>query len=158
MLREVSMSKLKKINTKQIVPLSLVIMGTVFAAIGVFHLGFWHPENGPQPGFFPTIMAIVMILTSIVALLQSFRENETADYKMDELSVVAAGVGIFVATFIIGLIPTVFAYLIIWLKVVEKSSWKATFLVLGVVAFISLGVFGAWLGVQFPLGVFENIL
>jgi len=99
-----------------------------------------------------------MIVTSIVSFFQSIKESGKAEYKPDELLVVAAGIGIFVATFIIGLVPTLFAYLILWLKLIEKSSWKVTIIVLAVVAFISLGVFGAWLGVQFPMGVFEYIL
>ena len=69
-----------------------------------------------------------------------------------------AGVGIFAVTFLIGLLPTLFLYVILWLKIFEKESWKNTILVLMVTAAISIGVFYLWLGVQFPMGVFEYIM
>ncbi|MDK2789002.1 MAG: hypothetical protein PWP07_2247, partial [Epulopiscium sp.] len=83
---------------------------------------------------------------------------EAVEYKPDEFLVIAGGIGIFVATFIIGLVPTIFLYVILWLKLVEKSSWKPILIVLAIVAFITIGVFGMWLGIQFPMGIFENIL
>ncbi len=149
---------MKGIQTKRLVPLIFIVMGVVYAVMGFTKLGFWDSVDGPRPGFFPSIMAVVMVITSLVALLQSFKNTEKVVFKPEELLVIAGGIGIFAATFIIGLIPTLFLYVILWLKIVEKTSWKATLIILAVVAFITLGVFGMWLGVQFPMGLFENIL
>ena len=79
-------------------------------------------------------------------------------YKKEELLVIAAGAGIIAGSFIIGLIPSCFAFVIIWLKVFEKATWKATLIVLAIAAFISVGVFDYWLGIGFPMGIFENFL
>lgn len=149
---------MKGVNTRWIVPVIFIVMGLVFAIIGFTQLGFWHSVDGPMPGFFPSIMAIVMVATSIIAFLQSFKNKEKVDYKKDELLVIAGGIGIFVATFIIGLVPTIFLYVILWLKLIEKTSWKITLIILVVVAFITIGVFGMWLGVQFPMGLFESLV
>ena len=93
-----------------------------------------------------------------MSLIQSFKDTKAAEYNGPELLVVAGGIGIFVSTFIIGLVPTIFLYIILWLKLYEKAPWKPTLVVLGVAAAITIGVFGMWLGIQFPMGVFENIL
>lgn len=147
-----------KFGSKQVIPLLLAIMAAVFGVIGFTQLGFWHSVDGPQPGFFPSIMAIVMFLTSLLAFFQSFKEEGKAEYKKLELLVIAAGAGIILATFIIGLIPSCFVFVLLWLKVFEKASWKSTLIVLAVVAFITIGVFSMWLGIQFPMGLLENIL
>jgi small-conductance mechanosensitive channel len=144
--------------TKRILPLIFVVMGLIFAVLGFTQFGFWSDANGPMPGFFPSIMAIVMVLSGIASFIQSLKDTEAVEYKPDEFLVIAGGIGIFVATFIIGLVPTIFLYVILWLKLVEKSSWKPILIVLAIVAFITIGVFGMWLGIQFPMGIFENIL
>lgn len=146
------------IKTKQIIPLLLVGLGVVFAVIGFTQLGFWNSVDGPQPGFFPSIMAIVMVLSGIITFFQSLKDDNNVEYKLPELLVIGAGLVIFAATFIIGLVPTIILYIILWLKLFEKSSWKATLTVLAICAFITIVVFGMWLGIQFPMGILENIL
>lgn len=149
---------MNKINMKQVMPLILAGVALVFAYIGITQLGFWHAVDGPQPGFFPSIMAIVMFLTSILAFIQSLKETEKPKYHSDEFLVIAAVVGIIALSFIIGLLPSCFLYVVIWLKFFEKCSWKSTLIVLAVIAVIVIGVFQMWLGIQFPMGIFEAIL
>ena len=149
---------MKKITTKQIIPLLMAALGIVFAAVGFGQLGFWDSVDGPKPGFFPSIMAIVMVLASILAFVQSLKEEGKPEYKKEELLVIGAGAGIFAATFVIGLLPTIFIFVILWLKIFEKESWKNIIIVLLVVAFIAIGVFNMWLGIQFPMGLFEYIM
>ncbi len=149
---------MKKMSMRQLLPIIAALFGSVFAIVGFLQLGFWNKVDGPMPGFFPSIMAVVMVVTSILAFLQSLDEEKKTEYKKEEILVIMAGVGIFAVTFLIGLLPTLFLYVILWLKIFEKESWKNTILVLMVTAAISIGVFYLWLGVQFPMGVFEYIM
>lgn len=149
---------MKKITTKQLLPVGMALFGSVFAIVGFLQLGFWNNVDGPMPGFFPSIMAVVMVLASILALLQSFKEEKETDYKKEEILVIVAGISIFALAFIIGLLPTIFLYVVLWLKFFEKESWKNIVVVLCVAAAISIGVFYIWLGVQFPMGFFEYIM
>ena len=71
---------MKKIGTKQIVPLVLAVFAVVFAVVGFTQLGFWEDVDGPQPGFFPAIMAIVMFLASIASFFQSLKEEKAASH------------------------------------------------------------------------------
>ena len=75
---------MKKIGTKQIVPLVLAVFAVVFAVVGFTQLGFWEDVDGPQPGFFPAIMAIVMFLASIASFFQSLKEEKAARYERDD--------------------------------------------------------------------------
>lgn len=149
---------MKKISSKQMIPIILAIVAVVFGAIGVLQLGFWDAVNGPQPGFFPSIMAVVMFLTSILAFIQSFKETGEADYNKNELLVIAAGAGIILGTFIIGLVASCYVFVICWLKIFEKAPWRDIIIILLVISFIVIGVFGMWLGIQFPMGLFEYII
>ena len=149
---------MKKTSSKQMIPIAMAIIAVVFGAIGVLQLGFWDAVNGPQPGFFPSIMAVVMLLTSILAFIQSFKETEKAEYNKNELLVIAAGAGIILATFIIGLVASCYVFVILWLKVFEKAPWKDIIIILIVISIIVIGVFGMWLGIQFPMGLFEYIM
>ena len=79
---------MKKIGTKQIVPLVLAVFAVVFAVVGFTQLGFWEDVDGPQPGFFPAIMAIVMFLASIASFFQSLKEEKAARYERDEMMVI----------------------------------------------------------------------
>ena len=75
---------MKKIGTKQIVPLVLAVFAVVFAVVGFTQLGFWEDVDGPKPGFFPAIMAIVMFLASIASFFQYLTEEKAerdADMK-----------------------------------------------------------------------------
>lgn len=82
---------MKKFGTKQLIPLAMALMGIVFAWIGFTQLGFWEKE--PKAGFFPTIIAIVMVIASIAAFFQTLKEEDKPSYNKDELLVIAGGSG-----------------------------------------------------------------
>lgn len=148
---------MKKFGSKQWIPIVTAVMGIVFAYIGFTQLGFWDKE--PKPGFFPSIIAVVMVISSIAAFFQTLKEEDQPEYNKNELTVIAGGLGVIAGSFIIGLIPTVFLYVLLWLKVVEKGTpWKHVIVIELIIAGIVLGVFAGWLQVQFPWGLFDMFM
>lgn len=148
---------MKKFSSKQLIPIATAVMGIVFAYVGIFQLGFWDKE--PKPGFFPSIMAIVLVIASIAAFIQTLGDEEKPEYNKNELSVIGGGLMLIVGSLIIGLIPTVFLFVLVWLKVVEKGTpWKDVIIIELIIAGIVLGVFAGWLQVQFPWGLFEMFM
>lgn len=148
---------MKKFGTKQLIPIATAIMGIVFAYIGFTQLGFWEKE--PKPGFFPSIIAIVMVIASIAAFFQTLKEEDQPQYNKNELMVIVGGLALIVGTFLIGLIPMVFVYVLFWLKVIEKNvPWKHIIVIELIIAVIVIGVFAGWLQVQFPWGLFEMFM
>ncbi len=147
---------MKKIGSKQMIPLATALIGVVFAVIGFTQLGFWDKE--PQPGFFPSIIAIVLVIASIAAFFQTLREEGQPNYNKNELLVILGGLSLIAGTFLVGLIPMVFLYVLFWLKVIEKGTpWKDIIIIELIVAVIVLGVFAGWLQVQFPWGMFDML-
>lgn len=148
---------MKKFGSKQLIPIATAVMGIVFAYIGFTQLGFWDKE--PKPGFFPSIIAIVMVIASIAAFFQTLKEEGQPEYNKNELMVIGGGLALIVGTFLIGLIPMVFLYVLFWLKVVEKGTpWKHILAIEAIIAVIVLGVFAGWLQVQFPWGLFDMFM
>ena len=138
------------------IPLATDRIGVVFAVIGFTQLGFWDKE--PQPGFFPSIIAIVLVIASIAAFFQTLREEGQPNYNKNELLVILGGLSLIAGTFLVGLIPMVFFYVLFWLKVIEKGTpWKDIIIIELIVAVIVLGVFAGWLQVQFPWGMFDML-
>lgn len=138
------------------IPLATALIGVVFAVIGFTQLGFWDKE--PQPGFFPSIIAIVLVIASIAAFFQTLREEGQPNYNKNELLVILGGLSLIAGTFLVGLIPMVFLYVLFWLKVIEKGTpWKDIIIIELIAAVIVLGVFAGWLQVQFPWGMFDML-
>ena len=94
---------MKKFGSKQLIPIVTALMGIVFAYIGFTQLGFWDKE--PKPGFFPSIMAIVMTVASIVAFFQTLKEEDQPSYNKHELTVIIGGLALILGTLLVGLIP-----------------------------------------------------
>ncbi|MEA5010566.1 MAG: tripartite tricarboxylate transporter TctB family protein [Angelakisella sp.] len=147
-----------KFGSKQIIPLLTAAFALVFIYTGLSKFGFWDEIKGPTPGFVPTIISVILLGISVLAFLQSFKDKKPS-YPKENFLVILAGIGIFAFTFLIGMIPTIIIYVILWLKLVEKTPWKQTLIVLAVIMAIVLGVFVFWLGVPFPEGIiFEALL
>ena len=148
---------MKKFGSKQLIPIVTALIGIVFAYIGFTQLGFWDKE--PKPGFFPSIIAIVMVISSIAAFVQTLKEDDQPEYNKNELTVILGGLSVILGSFLVGMIPMLFLFVLFWLKVVEKDvPWKHVIIIEAIVAFIALGVFAGWLQVQFPWGLFEMFM
>ena len=125
--------------------------------VGFTQLGFWDKE--PKAGFFPSIIAVVMVISSVAAFFQTLKEEDKPQYNKNELLVIAGGVGVIAGSFIIGMIPMIFLYVLFWLLVIEKGTPILHIIIIeAIVAVIVLGVFAGWLQVQFPWGLFENFM
>ena len=149
---------MNKFGSKQIIPLAFAALAVLWIATGLSYYGFWTDAIGPTPGFVPIIIAVIMFLVSMLSFAQSFKE-EKPDYPKANWLVILAGFSIFALTFLIGMLPTLAVYTLVWLKGYEKCSWKSTLLVFAVIMAIVVGVFVLWLGVPFPKGlVFDALL
>lgn len=148
----------KKFNTQALIPIATAVFAFVFIILGITQYGFW--SNQPMPGFFPIIVAMVLLLASIAALIQilTSKDQTATKYNKNELMVIISAAGIILGTFVVGLVASCLIYLFIWLKFVEHASWKAVVTIEIILAVIILGVFVTWLQVQFPMGLFQYIL
>lgn len=152
------MEQKKKFPSQAVIPCFTAIVALVFVVIGLKDYGFW--TNQPTPGFFPIIIAAVLLITSILSLIQTLRNKNCKEikYNIHELTVILGAAGIILCTFLIGLVPSCLIYIFIWLKFVEHTPWKNILIIEAVMAAIIIGVFVVWLQVHFPLGQLDIVL
>ena len=141
----------------QIIPIVTAVMSIAFIWLGLNKYGFWHPTKGPLPGFVPVVIAVGMLLASILAFVFSFRE-EAPVFPVANWLVPLSVACIIGATFLIGLIPSVAIYVLVWLRAYEKCTWKTTLITFAAIMAVVIGCFVLWLGVPFPKGLIYNAL
>jgi len=147
-----------KIPSKVIIPIIAIIIGAIFFYIGVFQYGFWDSEaSKPTKGFFPVIIATALIGLSILALVQGIK-SEKVEFNFKNWLVPLGLLAIIASSYIFGLVLSIAAYIVIWLKVYEKQTWKTTIITLAVAMFIVVGCFQLWLGIDFPLGIIFDLI
>ena len=151
-------NKKKGLNLRAIIPLATAIVSLVFIVVGLKDYGFWNAQ--PTPGFFPIIIAVVLLASSIACFFQVARDKDSADvkYNRNELMVMLGAAGIILCTFLIGLVPSCLIYILLWLKLVEHAPWKVVITIEIIMAAIILGVFTAWLQIRFPMGLLGSLL
>ena len=140
------------------IPLATIVFSLVFILVGLKDYGFW--KGQPTPGFFPIIIAVVLLVSSIACFLQIARDrdSETVRYNRNELMVMLGAAAIILCTFLIGLVPSCLIYIFLWLKFVEHASWKVIVIIELIMAAIILGVFTFWLQIRFPMGLLLDMI
>lgn len=148
---------MSKIRLKLVLPVVIAIISIVFMYLGIMEYGFWDSVRGPLSGFFPTLVATLLLLMSLLVLFQDLK-SEPVDLPVKNWLVPLAVVAILLSTYFIGLIVSCIVYLIVWTRFIEKYSWKTTIKTTLVVGGIIIGVFVLWLGVPFPRGIIFNAI
>ena len=147
-----------KIPTKVIVPVVTCAIGILFASIAFGQYGFWDSvAMKPTKGFFPGIISIGLIALSVLAFINGLK-SPTAEFRLINWYVPLAVLLIIAATYVIGMIPSLLIFVLLWLKVYEKQSWTTTIIALLIVSFIVIGCFRIWLDIQFPIGFIGELI
>ena len=148
---------MKKLGTVQLVPAATALLAVVFIWLGLTEYGFWNPAKGPMPGFFPVAIAVAMLFASLLAFVFSFKE-EAPEWPRANWLVVLSVALVMAGTFVFGLILSVAAYVLVWLRWYEKCSWRTTLTTFAFIMAIVIGCFVLWLGVPFPKGIVYDAL
>ena len=98
-------------------------------------------------------------MVCLVTVFTSLKKDGKAVYHKGELLVIAVALAIILSSlYLLGMLPTLGLFVVLWLRLVEKTPWKTTLIILAIVAAIVLGVFVFWLGVRFPKGAILNAI
>ncbi len=146
-----------KFGTKTILPMGTALLGFVFFIVGFFKYGFWDENIGTLPGFFPSIIGLLLFGISILAIYQSFNDEKNSSRKENWYPVFAV-ILIIAGNFIFGMYLSLLAFLVYWVRFYEKCSWKTTFVISAVMFVIVVGAFGFWLNINFPKGLLFNLI
>lgn len=146
----------KKLTTRILVPIIMFLFGAVFTYLGVTQYGFWDHE--PKPGFFPVIFGTVLMVASVLTFFQVVKETEPVTYHIGEVQVMLGALLLIVGSLVIGMIPMIFVYLFVWLKIIEKTPFGTCLIIMAIVGAIVIGIFVIWLQVQFPWGLLQSFI
>jgi len=141
----------------QIIPICTSALSILWIVMGLKKYGFWDEYKGPKTGFFPTIIAFVMLGISIFALVTSGKSKKP-EFDRGNWMAALGMLAMVLMSYVIGMELSILAFMLLWLKVYEKCSWKTTIIATVVVMAIVVGAFRFWLGIQFPMGLFGLIL
>jgi putative tricarboxylic transport membrane protein len=162
--KTVSMAGRKIHHKKDVVSgLCLLFLGLVLALL-CFRLSVW--KSGPQEGFFPLVIAVIIIGLSLLLLIQSVflgdQEKEDVSVKKEKKVHLSRVLSYIIATLLFGILLESIGFLIssalllvFILKVVEKRSWKITFALGLASVLISYILFAYLLGVPLPKGLIQ---
>ena len=139
--------------------LALIVVGVVVIA-DALRLGIGWGVEGPQSGFFPFWLAVLMVATAVVIAGQSLRRRSarpfvTAAQLRPVLVVLGPAVGLVVLTEGLGLYVASALYLAFYMRWVGRHGWP-TIAVLGVgIPLVTFVIFERWFLVPMPKGPLE---
>jgi hypothetical protein len=137
----------------------LMLLGVVIL-VEAIRLGFrWGPD-GPQSGFFPFWLALVVIAHTAAILVQAVRKHSkepfaTRDQLRMVLTVAWPAAAMVVLTQFIGLYVAATLYLFFYMRLVGRHSWPTTVGLSLSIPLLTFVVFEKWFLVPLPKGPLE---
>jgi len=123
----------------------------IFKGVTKYHL--W-VSNGPGGGLFPTVAGIILIICSIILLRRYIKQGNAPTIEKNALILVAAAILTALVVNVIGMIPALGLFIVLWLKLSQKKSILSS-LSLGVgTALFLYFIFDFLLRVPLPMGLF----
>ncbi|MGH7852706.1 MAG: tripartite tricarboxylate transporter TctB family protein [Candidatus Binatia bacterium] len=117
--------------------------------------------NTPAPGFFPTVLAVLLVLVSFLTWLAALRQSAGSLQHSEPLSFrkilwnLAALAAFTLLLESLGFLATTIVFLILLLRVVERQSWRMTVTVALCASVASYMILKRLLGIPLPMGFFE---
>lgn len=155
---EEDMGKKKKWNAEQIIPVITFVIGVIWLAYGLPKYG-WFDAKGPTLGFLPLTCAGLMVILSVVQFFRSFKVENNPKYLPESFLIWTCLLAVWGGSFLIGTLPCLVIFFVLWLKLFEKEPWLKT-IILTVVFFVLIYfIFVKWIAVPFKQGILiEKIL
>jgi hypothetical protein len=126
-------------------------------------LGIGWGTDGPRSGFFPFWLAVIMMTTCAVILLQTFRRESRETFVTREqlgsvLKVIWPATAMVLLTHFIGLYIAAAVYIGFYMRWVGRHSWTSVVAVAVAIPFVTFVIFELWFLVPMPKGPLENWL
>lgn len=135
--------------------LAFVVFGVLVAirAVGL-DIGGWRT---PGPGFLPLLAGAAASVLGAGLAFSRTAPRFTGDPQNPGRGKML-GAGILLGGYALGLdrlgfVPVTFVFIVIWLRVLERSPWRVATLVAAAATTAMYGVFIRWLAIPLPAGV-----
>jgi putative tricarboxylic transport membrane protein len=140
----------------------LMLLGGV-VLVDAIRLGIGWGTDGPKSGFFPFWLALIMIMTCAIILLQTLRRPNggafvTAEQLGPVLKVIWPATAMVLLTHFIGLYVAAALYIGFYGRWVGRHSWLSVIAIAVAIPVFTFMVFELWFLVPMPKGPLENWL
>lgn len=118
--------------------------------------------RAPQTGFFPTVLAALLLIVSFTLLAQGFFASVEKRRAPDRISAegwvrigatLAAMAGFALALERLGFFLTTFVLMVLLLRAIESQRWPKVIAIAVATAVLSHALFGWLLGIPLPAGI-----
>jgi hypothetical protein len=140
----------------------LMLLGGVVLFDAV-RLGVGWGTDGPKSGFFPFWLALIMVMTCAVILLQTWRSRSDEKFVTRAqlgpvFKVIWPATAMVLLTHFIGLYVAAALYIGFYMRWVGRHSWIAVAALAVAIPVVSFFIFELWFLVPMPKGPLENWL
>jgi hypothetical protein len=143
----------------------LIFLAGALVAWDSHRLGSSWASDGPEAGYFPFFIGLLICVCSAVVFVQALmkiKTDRTVFVTVGQLKQVMVILGPSTAYVLgvqlIGLYVSSAIFIFLFMKVAGKYSWLRSFLVGAAVSIISFVLFEIWFKIPLPKGPLENLL
>ena len=152
------------------VTMDIVVAALIFAlgALVIYEsnrLGSGWDENGPQAGYFPFYIGLLICICSAVVFVQSFvklRTDRRVFVRLDQfkqvLVILLPSAAYVLGVQLIGIYVPSAVFIGLFMKIVGKYRWLRSALVGLSVSVIAFLLFEVWFKIPLPKGPFEKLI
>ncbi len=140
----------------------LMLLGSI-VLFDAMRLGIGWSSDGPQSGFFPFWLAVIMIATCSVILLQTLRQPSGKPFVQREqlapvLKVFFPAAAMAALTHFVGLYVAAAFYIGFYMRWAGRHSWLAVVTLSVGIPLVTFFIFETWFLVPMPKGALESWL
>ena len=148
-------------RTADIVTGAIIMVFGLLVVFDSVRLGFGWEENGPQAGFYPFVMGMIMVIGCIIIIIQAIQRKGVArsdkpfiprEAVKPVLQVVIPATLMVAATEYIGLYLAAAIYMGIYMRWIGKHTWKAVLPIAIIVPSVTWYVFEKLFLIPMPQG------
>ena len=151
--------------TVDVIVAVLIFAAGALVAWDSHRLGSSWASDGPEAGYFPFFIGLLICICSAVVFVQSLikvKTDRTVFVTVGQLKQVMVILGPSTAYVLgvqlIGLYVSSAIFIFLFMKIAGKYSWLRSFLVGAAVSVISFVLFEIWFKIPLPKGPLENLL
>jgi putative tricarboxylic transport membrane protein len=148
-----------------------LVVAVVIFAMGALvawdshRLGSSWASDGPEAGYFPFFIGLLICFCSVVVFVQSLlrvKTDSTVFVTVEQLKqvmvILAPSIAYVLGVQLIGIYVSSAIFIFLFMKIAGKYSWLRSLLVGASVSVISFVLFEIWFKIPLPKGPLENLL
>lgn len=143
---------------------AVVLMGVGGLVVAdALRLGIGWGTDGPESGFFPFWLAVLLLATAALIVVQAIRRRDPRPFVapgalVPVLKVLVPATAAVVIMQVVGLYVAAFLYLAVYMRGIGRHSWPVVVLVSVCFPLATFLVFETWFLVPMPKGPLETWL